>query len=71
MGLFVPNRGSIHADDSVEVKYHDRPVKTLDKMAFTFRWEFTHRRANVDYWSGAGGITPRAAITGFPPNTPA
>jgi hypothetical protein len=43
----------------------------MPKQYITFRWEFTHRHANVDYWSGAGGITPRAAITGFPPNTPA
>ena len=34
--LFIPNRGRIHTDDSVEVKYYDQPVKTLDKMAFTF-----------------------------------
>jgi hypothetical protein len=34
--LYVPNRGRIHTDDSVEVKYYDRPQKTLDKMAFSF-----------------------------------
>jgi hypothetical protein len=34
--LFIPNRGRIHSDDSVEVKYYDRPQKTLDKMAFSF-----------------------------------
>ena len=34
--LFVPNRGRIHTDDSVEVKYYDQPAKTLDKLAFTF-----------------------------------
>jgi hypothetical protein len=171
--LFVPNRGRIHTDDSVEVKYYDQPAKTLDKMAFTFtgdmgcefgggvschgntkggpkqsflgymlynrfwfkkdlfgltlgggeinnpgrylvllppingetaisaatnspyftenpgdpfkawdssitfdwmpkqyitfRWEFTHRHANVDYWSGPGGITPPGGNNGFPP----
>ena len=170
--LFVPNRGRIHTDDSIEVKYYDQPVKTLDKMAFTFtgdmgcefgggvschgdtkggpkqsflgymfynrfwfkkdlfgltlgggeinnpgrylvllppingegaisaatnspyftenpgdpfkawdssitfdwmpkqyitfRWEFTHRHANVDYWSGAGGITPPGGNNGYP-----
>ena len=170
--LFVPNRGRIHTDDSVELKYYDQPVKTLDKMAFTFtgdmgcefgggvscygdtkggpkqsflgymfynrfwfkkdlygltlgggeinnpgrylvllppingetaisaatnspyftenpgdpfkawdssitfdwmpkqyitfRWEFTHRRANVPYWSGQGGITPPGGNNGFP-----
>jgi hypothetical protein len=29
-------RSRIHTDDSVEVKYYDRPSKTLDKMAFSF-----------------------------------
>jgi hypothetical protein len=170
--LFVPNRGRIHTDDSLEVKYYDRPERTLDKMAFsftgdmgcefgggvschgdtkggpkqsflgymvynrfwfkkdlygltvgggqinnpgrylvllppingetaisaatnspyftenpgdpfkawdrsitfdwmpkqyiTFRWEVTHRHANVPYWSGAGGITPPGGNNGFP-----
>jgi len=34
--LYTPNRGRIHTDDSVEVKYYDQPLKTLDKMAFSF-----------------------------------
>ena len=29
-------RSRIHTDDSVEVKYYDRPEKFLDKMAFSF-----------------------------------
>jgi hypothetical protein len=28
-------RSRIHTDDSIEVKYYDRPEKTLDKMAFS------------------------------------
>jgi Putative beta-barrel porin-2, OmpL-like. bbp2 len=34
--LYIPNRGRIHTDNSVEVKYYDKPGKTLDKMAFSF-----------------------------------
>lgn len=34
--LYIPNRGRIHTDDSIEIKYFDHPEKTLDKMAFTF-----------------------------------
>jgi len=34
--LYIPNRGRIHTDDSVEIKYYDRPENTLDKMAFSF-----------------------------------
>ena len=33
--LFVPGRRRIHTDDSIEVKYFDKPEKTLDKMAFS------------------------------------
>ena len=34
--LGIPNRTRYHSDDSIEVKYYDRPEKFLDKMAFTF-----------------------------------
>jgi hypothetical protein len=33
--LFVPHRERIHTDNSVEVKYFDRPDSRLDKMAFS------------------------------------
>jgi hypothetical protein len=33
--LFLPNRRRIHTDNSIEVKYFDRPDNTLDKMAFS------------------------------------
>jgi hypothetical protein len=34
--LYIPNRGRIHTDDSIEIKYYDKPQQFLDKMAFTF-----------------------------------
>ena len=34
--LFIPGRKRIHTDDSIEIKYFDRPENTLDKMAFSF-----------------------------------
>jgi len=34
--LYIPNRGRVHTDDSIEIKYFDRPGKTLDKMALSF-----------------------------------
>ena len=34
--LYTPNRARIHTDDSIEIKYFDRPGPGLDKMAFTF-----------------------------------
>ncbi len=33
--LFVPGRERIHTDDSIEIKYYDKPDLTLDKMAFS------------------------------------
>jgi hypothetical protein len=33
--LFIRGRSRIHTDDSIEVKYYDKPEKTLDKMAFS------------------------------------
>ncbi|MGO9403303.1 MAG: outer membrane beta-barrel protein [Terriglobales bacterium] len=34
--LYIPNRGRIHTDDSIEIKYFDKPGQFLDKMAFSF-----------------------------------
>ena len=34
--LYIPNRGRIHTDNSIEIKYYDKPGQTLDKMAFSF-----------------------------------
>ncbi|MGD0515523.1 MAG: outer membrane beta-barrel protein [Terriglobales bacterium] len=34
--LYIPNRGRVHTDDSLEIKYYDQPEKLLDKMAFSF-----------------------------------
>jgi hypothetical protein len=35
--LYTPNRGRLHTDNSIEIKYYDHPEKTgLDKMALSF-----------------------------------
>jgi HAMP domain-containing protein len=34
--LYIPNRGRVHTDDSIEIKYYDKPEKVLDKMALSF-----------------------------------
>jgi Putative beta-barrel porin-2, OmpL-like. bbp2 len=35
--LYVTNRGRLHTDNSIEIKYFDQPTKPgLDKMAFSF-----------------------------------
>jgi hypothetical protein len=34
--LYTPHRGRIHTDNSLEIKYYDKPGNGLDKIAFTF-----------------------------------
>ena len=34
--LYIPNRGRVHTDNSIEIKYFDKPGQMIDKMAFTF-----------------------------------
>lgn len=47
--LFVPGRKRIHTDDSIEIKYYDKPDNTLDKMAFSLTAD-----AGCEY---GGGVT--------------
>jgi hypothetical protein len=64
--LFIPNRRRIHTDNSIEVKYFDRPEETgLDKMAFSLTAD-----AGCEYGGGvscygnkAGG--PKQSFLGF------
>jgi hypothetical protein len=45
----IPNRTRLHSDNSLEVKYYDRPERFLNKMAFTL---------TGDIGCETGGITP-------------
>ena len=38
----------------------------MPKQFITFRFEFDHRAANVDYFAGHGGVTPPGGNTGAP-----
>jgi len=53
--LGVPDRKRIHSDDSIQVKYYDRPDRGLDKAAFTFTFD-----AGCEYGGGVSckGGTP-------------
>ena len=33
--MYIPKRGRIHTDDSIEIKYFDKPGNRLDKMALS------------------------------------
>jgi Putative beta-barrel porin-2, OmpL-like. bbp2/Carboxypeptidase regulatory-like domain len=34
--LYTPNRGRIHTDNSIEIKYYEHPDRKIDRMAFSF-----------------------------------
>jgi hypothetical protein len=63
--LFVPGRRRIHTDDSVEIKYFDKPEKTLDKMAFSFTGDL-----GCEYGAGVSCYTnkkggPKQSFVGY------
>jgi len=63
--LYIPNRGRIHTDDSIEIKYFDKPGNRLDKMAFTFTGDMgCEFGGGVScYGDKAGG--PKQSFVGF------
>jgi hypothetical protein len=52
-------RSRIHTDDSVEVKYYDRPTKTLDKMAFSLTGDL-----GCEYGAGAACMGDKKDASG-------
>jgi hypothetical protein len=56
--LFIPDRRRIHTDDSIEVKYFDRPDNRLDRMAFSLTAD-----AGCEY---GGGVSCYGDKTGGP-----
>jgi len=63
--LYIPHRGRIHTDDSIEIKYFDKPGQTLDKMAFSFTGDMgCEFGGGVScYGDKAGG--PKQSFIGF------
>ncbi len=63
--LFIKGRSRIHTDNSIEVKYYDKPEKTLDKMAFSLTGDL-----GCEYGSGVschGGTKggPKQSFIGY------
>jgi hypothetical protein len=63
--LFVPHRKRIHTDDSIEVKYYDKPENPLDRMAFSLTAD-----AGCEYGGGVSCYTntkngPKQSFLGF------
>ena len=63
--LFVPGRRRIHTDNSVEVKYYDKPYNTLDKMAFSLTGDLgCEFGAGVSCYSNKSG-GPKQSFVGW------
>jgi hypothetical protein len=63
--LFTPGRRRIHTDNSVEIKYFDKPEKTLDKMALSLTGDL-----GCEYGAGVSCYTdkkggPKQSFVGY------
>jgi hypothetical protein len=63
--LFIPNRKRIHTDNSIEIKYFDKPYQPLDKMAFSLTGDMgcEYGGGVSCYGDKAGG--PKQSFLGF------
>lgn len=63
--LFIPHRKRIHTDNSVEVKYFDRPDRALDKMAFSVTGDLgCEYGGGVSCWGNHKG-GPKQSFVGY------
>ncbi len=60
-----PGRVRVHTDNSVEVKYYDRPDHSLDKMAFSLTVDVGAENGGGVTWSGGTPATPSQHFLGF------
>ncbi len=63
--LYAPNRGRLHTDNSVEIKYYDHPEKTLDKMAFSFTGDLGCEFGNGVSCHGDKAGGPKQSFIGY------
>jgi Putative beta-barrel porin-2, OmpL-like. bbp2 len=60
----ISDRSRIHTDDSVEIKYYDRPERFIDKAAFTFTGDLGCEFGGGVSCTGKGG-NPKQAFLGY------
>jgi hypothetical protein len=60
----IPNRSRLHTDDSIQVKYYDRPDRYLDKAAFTFTADAGCEFGGGVSCTGKGG-NPKQSFLGY------
>ena len=68
--LYIQKRAHIHTDDSIEIKYFDKPGRSLDKMAFSLTGdlgcEFGGGVSCHGNTAGPGGtVNPKQSFVGF------
>ncbi len=63
--LYVPNRGRLHTDDSIEIKYYDHPERTIDKMAFSFTGDMGCEFGNGVSCHGDKAGGPKQSFLGY------
>jgi hypothetical protein len=63
--LGVPDRKRFHTDDSIQVKYFDRPAKGFDKAAFTFTFDAGCETGGGVVCHGGTTATPSQYFLGF------
>jgi hypothetical protein len=64
--LGYQHRSRLHTDDSVEIKYYDKPTMFMDKMAFTFTGDAGCEFGDgVSCHNSAGGQRPKQSFIGY------
>ena len=63
--LGIPGRVRYHTDDSVQVKYYDKPGRTLDKMAFTLTGDMGCEHGGGVSCTGNSAKGPKQSFLGF------
>jgi hypothetical protein len=60
----IPNRSRLHTDDSVEIKYYDKPERFMDKAAFSLTGDLGCEFGGGVSCTGKGG-NPKQAFLGY------
>jgi hypothetical protein len=63
--LYIPHRARIHTDNSVEIKYYDKPGNRLDKMAFSFTGDLGCEFGGGVSCHGNSAGGPKQSFVGF------
>src|SRR5579862_9077893 len=63
--LGIPDRKRVHTDDSIQLKYYDRPEEAISKAALTFTFDAGCESGGGVVCSGGTAVTPSQFFLGF------